>query len=70
MAKIKCRVVSKNLEGDMVLECDLPSGVGKERKKRKPSAYNIFMGSCVKGKSGRIQDRFKSCAADWRSKKK
>ena len=37
--------------------------------KRAPSAYNIFIGSCVKGKSGPIKQRFKSCVEDWKSKR-
>ncbi len=42
------------------------------KNKRKPSAYNIFMGKCVKGKSKDIpiQERFRQCAAEYRAQKK
>ena len=42
---------------------------GKVRGKRAPSAYNQFMGSCVRGKSGAIQDRFRECALEWKAQK-
>jgi len=40
----------------------------RARKKRAPSAYNNHMSVCVKSKTGRIQDRFRECAKEWRSK--
>lgn len=46
-------------------------GTGKfkrTRGKRAPSTYNIFMGQCVKGKSGPIKERFRSCVTDWKRK--
>ncbi|MHA1852544.1 MAG: hypothetical protein ACTSUF_03445 [Candidatus Heimdallarchaeaceae archaeon] len=50
--------------------CSLCGGrVASRRKKRAPSEYNKFMSTCVKGKSGPIQERFKSCAGEWRRKK-
>ena len=45
-----------------------PVGKGT-RAKRAPSQYNIFMGSCVKGKSGDIKVRFKACVEEWKRKK-
>ena len=41
------------------------------RTKRKKSAYNIFMGECVKSKPSDvpIQERFKQCAAEYKAKK-
>ena len=45
-------------------------GVSKDgRKGRKPSAYNIFIGECIKKKSGPIPERMKSCSKEWKSKK-
>lgn len=41
----------------------------KTRRKRAPSKYNIFMGGCVKGKTGPIKNRFKSCAGEWKKNK-
>jgi len=40
-----------------------------KRAKRAPSAYNIFLGQCVKGKTGDIKVRFKSCVEEWKKKK-
>ena len=37
----------------------------KTRKKRNPSKYNIFMGTCVKEGGN-----FKTCAVKWNAKKK
>ena len=41
----------------------------KTRKKRAPSKYNIFMGECVKGKTGDVKVRFKECAVEWKEEK-
>jgi len=43
--------------------------VGKARTKRAPSAYNLHMKECIKRTSGPIQERFKSCAAEYKKKK-
>lgn len=45
---------------------------GKPKKKRAPSAYNIFIGKCMKGCGNETQvcsERMKSCAIEWKSKK-
>lgn len=42
----------------------------KGKKKRAPSAYNIFIGSCVKEKTGPVTERFKSCVIEWKEQKK
>lgn len=39
------------------------------KKKRKPNAYNLFMKECIKTKKGRIQDRFKECAKEYKKSK-
>ena len=44
------------------LKATRPSG--KQRVKRAPSKYNIFMGECVKEGGD-----FRSCAKDWKKKK-
>ena len=47
-------------------------GVGgkvKSKVKRKPSAYNIHMGSCLKSLTGPIKERFRTCVAKWKAKK-
>lgn len=44
-------------------------GAKGTRGKRAPSSYNIFLGSCVKGKSGPITQRFKSCVEEWKRKR-
>ena len=41
----------------------------RRKTKRAPSKYNVFMGSCVKGKTGAIKDRFRSCVSEWKMKK-
>jgi len=43
------------------------SGTGK--KKRKPSRYNLFMGRCIKEKTGPVTQRFKECALEYKKKK-
>jgi len=40
----------------------------QSKKKRAPSKYNIFMGKCVKSKSGKITTRLKKCATEWKKK--
>lgn len=40
------------------------------RQKRAPSAYNIFIGSCMKAKTGvAFPERMKSCAIEYKAKK-
>lgn len=43
----------------------------RTRTKRAPSAYNIFMGECVKelGSDVPIQERFKACAVKYKELK-
>lgn len=41
----------------------------KAKKKRAPSEFNIFIGSCVKEKTGPVPERFKSCVVEWKKKK-
>jgi len=41
----------------------------KARGKRAPSAYNQFIGSCVRGKTGAITERFKACVEEWKKRK-
>jgi len=44
---------------------------GKRQKgKREPSEFNIFMGECVKEKTGPIKERFKECVETWKKEKK
>jgi len=62
------------IEGNrfMVVDCQtgqpIDFAVGK-RGKRKPNAYNLHMKECLKRTSGPIQQRFKTCAEEWRSRK-
>ena len=40
------------------------------RQKRAPSQYNIFIGSCMKAKTGvAFPERMKSCAIEYKAKK-
>jgi len=48
-------------DNDKEIEFDIDG----KKKKRKPSAYNNFIGQCMKGTGKGIKD----CAVDWRSKK-
>lgn len=54
---------------DELDECEDGSSVGFEQKgkkgKRKPSAYNEFIGSCMKSGKG-----MKDCAGNWKREKK
>jgi len=59
---------STKKELDICNLCGHGGGKGT-RAKRAPSPYNIFMGSCVKGKSGDIKTRFKACVEEWKKKK-
>ena len=45
---------------------------GGVKRTRAPSAYNEFIGRCVKEKgNGRpVTERFRECAADWKRRKK
>jgi hypothetical protein len=42
----------------------------REKGKREPSEYNIFIGKCVKEKEGPIKERFKECVETWKKQKK
>lgn len=52
------------------VDCDSKSvtHIAKSKSKRKPSKYNIFMGKCVKGKTGEIKTRFKACVMEWKKR--
>ena len=44
---------------------------GKRQKgKREPSEFNVFMGKCVKEKKGVVKERFKECVGEWKAQKK
>jgi hypothetical protein len=40
----------------------------RSRGKRGKSEYQVFMGECVKGKSGPVKERFRECAKEWRER--
>jgi hypothetical protein len=43
----------------------------REKGKKQPSEFNIFIGKCVKeGGSGPITERFKWCVSKWKEQKK
>ena len=42
----------------------------KAKKKRAPSKYNLFMKECIKSKDGPIQERFKTCAFEYKKQKR
>ena len=88
MASIRClrpdvKAQLVKLTGDprihSVPECEDGSAIGFHRgrgggggAKRAPSAYNVFMGQCVKAKgNGRpVQERFSECVVEWKAKKR
>ena len=43
----------------------------KAKVKRKPSAYNLFIGECIRSRpSGKpVSEAMKGCAMEWKSKK-
>ncbi len=53
-------------------EVKIGKGRGGGGAKRAPSAYNLFMGSCVKtkNKNDPITKRFTECALDYKKQKK
>jgi len=59
------------IDCDTGKEIDICSicGVKSGRKKRTPSKYNIFIGRCMKGKSGPVPARMKECSAEWKKNK-
>ena len=77
--------ISSQLKGAMVREllekiADCPEDMdiqmcgGKTvRSKRAPSAYNIFVGDCIRAKDikgfGAAAPAMKGCAAEWKAKK-
>ena len=67
LAKVPTCVAPKKIE---LCEGNL-HGRGKSGGKRAASAYNVFMSSCVKGKSSSlpITERFKLCAGEWKRQK-
>lgn len=71
MPECSCEELSRKIE-ELTEEIEsLKSRGGGGRAKRAPSAYNEFMGKCVKekGKGGDHQGKFKDCAAEYRKKK-
>lgn len=43
----------------------------RQKGKRKPSEFNIFIGKCVKEEeSGPITERFKRCVTKWKTRRK
>jgi hypothetical protein len=40
----------------------------KRKGQRGKSEYQVFMGECVKGKSGPMKERFRECAKEWRKR--
>ena len=44
--------------------------VKKEKRKRKLSAYNLFMKECLKKETGTYPERFAKCAAKYKKLKK
>ena len=50
-----------------------PAGAGGTRAKRAPSAYNLFIGSCLKAKNihgfGNAAPAMRECAAAWKRQK-
>ena len=63
--------IQKALGNDPVRICG--KGKGGKRGTRAPSAYNIFMGKCVREpgmKDKPHRERFKGCAARWKREKK
>jgi hypothetical protein len=68
-SKAKLIDCSTGKEIDICSLCGGGGAVKRARGKRAPSPYNIFMGSCVKGKAGDIKSRFKACVEEWKKKK-
>jgi len=54
-----------------VVDCQTgkPTGFGKVKRTRAPSAYNLHMKECLKRETGPIQSRFKKCAEEYKKKK-
>jgi hypothetical protein len=43
----------------------------REKGKRQPSEFNVFIGKCVKEEgAGSITERFKRCVSKWKAEKK
>ena len=52
-----------------LIDCDTGEPIKLTKKTRKRSAYQEFMSTCLKSKTGDIKDRFKICVKEWRNKK-
>lgn len=52
---------------------EVQTGKKGKRAKRAPSAYNLFIGQCMKGKKikafGEASGKMKECASEWRQRK-
>ena len=65
----------ENIKGNMFHIVDCKTGApanfaGKKVKRtRAPSKYNLHMKECLRGTTGPIKQRFKSCVEDWKRKK-
>jgi len=64
-----------NLLLESIADCTDPNSLEvcgiQGSTKRKPSAYNLFMASCIKGrpKGTPVQEQMKSCAIQYRQRK-
>jgi len=68
---MKCTCTILKQESNVLhLDCDC-QGQTQSKSKRKPSAYNIFMGKCIKEREtkGPIAERFKHCVEHYKSEK-
>lgn len=66
------RVCLKHLHGEVyeVIDCETGTPIALDVKnKRAPNAYNVFIGQCVRSKTGPVTERFRACVAEWKTKK-
>lgn len=59
----------KDAEEEIERLKQMPTSKGG-RVKRKPSAYQSFLGDCMRGTKGDIQGKFKECVTKWKEQKK
>jgi len=67
MAEICCscekvRQIVREVLAEMLAE------MPRTRKKRAPSAYNLYMKECIPTKTGPIQERFRQCAREYKQR--
>jgi hypothetical protein len=80
--RVNSREISAQIQS--IPECKLPDAIelsevkrtrrgGAERVKRAPSAYNLFIGSCLKNKHIKgfrnAAPALRECAVEWKQKK-